>query len=145
VLHVLEHLEEERFPLPSGLRTLPRFLQFVPQHVELFAEDVHEDVRGRLRTFVTGCLRAFAVRCPRTSVRCLRLVFCGGIVEVCGRPRTSFEDVYVCRDADKFCLIEQAVRRGTQFALVDEFVEGTAGNAELAGGFGFGERGHGWA
>jgi hypothetical protein len=56
-----------------------------------------------------------------------------------------FESVYDRRRPDKFGAVDHAICGGTDRALVDELVEGRAGNAELAGGVGFGESGHGRA
>jgi len=40
-------------------------------------------------------------------------------------------------------LVDHAVRRGTDFALVDQLIESAAGNTKLPGSVGFGESGHG--
>jgi hypothetical protein len=61
---------------------------------------------------------------------------------VCRRPRTSFDGVRVRCHTDKFRLIDQAVRRGTDFALINEFVQGTAGDPQLACRVGFRQLGH---
>jgi len=37
VLHVLEHLEQERFTCAGSLRALSSFLQFFTEDVKLFA------------------------------------------------------------------------------------------------------------
>jgi hypothetical protein len=57
----------------------------------------------------------------------------------------SFEHVRMRRYTDKFRLVDHAVSRGAQLALVDEFIQDTAGNSELACGIDFGESGHGRA
>jgi len=109
-----------------------RFLELVTQDLDLFAKDVHEDVRRRLRASANVCLYVSAVICLRTSVGVFSLDICGGVVDVCGR-----------RHADKFRLVEEAIRGRAELALVDEFVERATGNAKLARGIGFGEVGHG--
>src|SRR5262249_3789211 len=85
----------------------------------------------------------FVDTCMRMSVRCLGMSWYGCINGVCGCPRTFFDGVHVRRHADKFCLVDHAIRRGTKLALVDQLVEGAAGNAQLTGSVGFGELGHG--
>jgi hypothetical protein len=44
-------------------------------------------------------------------------------------------------DTDKLCLVNKAVGRGTDFALIDQLVQSAAGNPQLAGSVSFGERG----
>jgi hypothetical protein len=129
-------------PLPF-LGGLTGILEFITQELDLFAENVYDDVRRRLRTSADICLWLSAVICPRTSVGVFALEICGSGGRVCGRLRTSFDDVRVRRDADKFRLVDEAVRGGAQFALVNQFVESAAGNAKLARRVRFGESGHG--
>jgi hypothetical protein len=52
------------------------------------------------------------------------------------------ERVYVGGDADKLGLVNQAIRRGTDFALGDQFIQSRARDAELARRVGFGESRH---
>ena len=54
---------------------------------------------------------------------------CGCIMYVFGCPQTSGEGVHVRRDTDKLCLVDEPVWRGADFALVDQFVQGAAGDA----------------
>jgi hypothetical protein len=44
---------------------------------------------------------------------------------------------------DKLGLVDQAIRRGADFALGDEFIQRRPRNAELAGRVRFAEPGHG--
>jgi hypothetical protein len=144
---LVEHGRQLRDMLPivpfAFLGCLAGILECVTQDLDLFAENVYDDVRRRLRASANVCLWLSAVICLRTSVGVFSLEVCGRVVRVCGRPQTSFDDVHVRRDTNKFRLVDEAVRGGAQLALVNQFVEGAAGNAELARRFGFGERGHG--
>jgi hypothetical protein len=53
------------------------------------------------------------------------------------------EGVYIRRHTDKLGLVDEAIRRGTDFALRDEFIERRPGNTQLARGVGFCQTGHG--
>jgi hypothetical protein len=133
------------FPVVSlpFLGGLAGILEFVTQDLDLFAENVYDDVCGRRRTSANVCLYLSAVICPRTSVGVFSLDVCGSVVSVCGRPQASFDDVRVRRDTDKFRLVDEAVRGGAQLALVNQFVKGAASNAELTRRVSLGEPGHG--
>jgi len=64
-------------------------------------------------------------------------------MDVSRRPCTFIDGVYIRRHTDKLGLVDEAIRRGTDFALRNEFVERRPGNTKLARSVGFGEAGHG--
>ena len=51
-------------------------------------------------------------------------------------------DVHRGYDVDKLRSVDQTIGAGTEFALVNEFVESRARDTELACSFGFNELGH---
>jgi hypothetical protein len=146
VLHVLKHLEQECTLFTGRLAFYSGRLQFVPHGVQLSTQGVHEGtVRGRELTFIV---------CPRwTSTVFTRWTFmvftrcCSSVhlnkVDRC--PCAFTVDVQEWCDAHKFRIVNHAIRGRTHLPLIDELVEGSTRDTELAGGFGFGESGHGQA
>jgi hypothetical protein len=58
------------------------------------------------------------------------------------RPGALQDLGHVWRSTDQLCLVDQAIRCGTEPALVDEFVQCRAQHAELAGSVSFGKPGY---
>src|SRR5215475_461374 len=116
--------------------------------LQLFTQDVHQRVHACPRLFMNTCAYMFVYMFMGTvfvfSTAFLRVhlstVHC---VHAC--PRMFPQCVHVRCYADKFRLVDHTIRGCAETPLVDELVQRSAGDAELASRFDFGELGHGQA
>src|SRR5262245_27668317 len=79
------------------------------------------------------------------SITCWMRVHLGTVYRVHACPRMFTKRVHVRCHADKFRLVNHAIRRGAETPMVDELVEGGARDAQLTRRVEFGKLGHGWA
>jgi len=144
VLHVLEHLEEERTFVPCRLGVGTGILFACGCRVECHAQQgifAFERVNGVLHQHGIRCGRVCRVLLRAAGAR--RRILERGMARAAGFVLSRGMQRIAC--SDQFCCINVVIRVETEATRIDGALERAAGHAAGACRIRDGEPGHGWA